>query len=72
MILEQLLMIFKCNSKKNYLHKFICSSEKIIDLEMKKKIILMGLQDSGKTTLAYKLKKDLKADWVNADQIRKV
>ncbi len=31
----------------------------------------MGLPGSGKTTLAYKLKKDLKADWVNADQIRK-
>ena len=38
---------------------------------MSKIILIMGLPGSGKTTLAYKLKKDLKADWVNADQIRK-
>ena len=37
---------------------------------MTKKILIMGLPGSGKTTLAYKLKKILKADWINADKIR--
>ena len=31
----------------------------------------MGLPGSGKTTLAKKLKTKLKADWLNADKIRK-
>ena len=36
-----------------------------------KKILIMGLPGSGKTTLARKLKVGLKADWLNADKIRK-
>lgn len=36
-----------------------------------KKILIMGLPGSGKTTLARKLKVMLKADWLNADKIRK-
>ena len=36
-----------------------------------KKILIMGLPGSGKTTLAKKLKTKLKADWLNADKIRK-
>ena len=36
-----------------------------------KKILIMGLPGSGKTTLARKLKIGLKADWLNADKIRK-
>ena len=31
----------------------------------------MGLPGSGKTTLAKKLKASLKADWLNADRVRK-
>ena len=31
----------------------------------------MGLPGSGKTTLAKKLKVSLKADWLNADRVRK-
>lgn len=38
---------------------------------MKKKIILiMGLPGSGKTTLAKKISRHLKAEWLNADKIR--
>ena len=36
-----------------------------------KKILIIGLPGSGKTTLAIKLKKIIKADWINADNIRK-
>ena len=36
-----------------------------------KKILIMGLPGSGKTTLAKKLKTKLNADWLNADKIRK-
>ncbi len=36
-----------------------------------KKILIMGLPGSGKTTLAQKLKVLLKADWINADAVRK-
>ena len=36
-----------------------------------KKVLIIGLPGSGKTTLAKKLKKNLKADWINADKIRK-
>ena len=36
-----------------------------------KKILIIGLPGSGKTTLARELKKKLKADWLNADRIRK-
>ena len=32
----------------------------------------MGLPGSGKSTLALNLKKVLKADWINADKIRKI
>lgn len=35
-----------------------------------KKILIMGLPGSGKTTLAKKIVKSLKADWLNADKIR--
>lgn len=35
------------------------------------KILIMGLPGSGKTTLAAKLSKKLKAKWLNADKIRK-
>ena len=38
---------------------------------MKKKILIMGLPGSGKTYLAKKVSKILKADWFNADQVRK-
>tara|TARA_E500000178_G_C16963173_1_gene727022 strand:+ start:279 stop:704 length:426 start_codon:yes stop_codon:yes gene_type:complete len=38
---------------------------------MKKKILIMGLPGSGKTTLASKLAPKLKAKWLNADEIRK-
>ena len=37
---------------------------------MTKKILIMGLPGSGKTTLAFELKKILKADWINADKVR--
>ena len=36
-----------------------------------KKILIIGLPGSGKTTLAKILKKDLDANWINADKIRK-
>ena len=36
-----------------------------------KKILIMGLPGSGKTTLASKLVSLLKAKWVNADEVRK-
>ena len=36
----------------------------------KKKILIMGLPGSGKTTLARELVKKLNADWLNADQVR--
>ena len=36
-----------------------------------KKILIMGLPGSGKTTLAKDLSIELKADWINADKIRK-
>lgn len=35
-----------------------------------KKILIMGLPGSGKTTLAKKVTKMLRAKWLNADQIR--
>ena len=35
------------------------------------KILIMGLPGSGKTTLASKLIKQIKAKWLNADEIRK-
>ena len=37
---------------------------------MKRKILIMGLPGSGKTTLARELAKRLKAAWFNADLIR--
>lgn len=37
---------------------------------MKRKILIMGLPGSGKTTLARELAKKLKAAWFNADLIR--
>ena len=36
-----------------------------------KKILIMGLPGSGKTTLAKKVTKMLRAKWLNADKIRK-
>ena len=36
-----------------------------------KKFLVMGLPGSGKTTLAKILSKELKAVWLNADEIRK-
>jgi len=38
---------------------------------MQKKILIMGLPGSGKTTLANKLVPMLNAVWLNADQVRK-
>lgn len=35
------------------------------------KILIIGLPGSGKTTLANALKKRLKAEWLNADKVRK-
>ena len=35
-----------------------------------KKILIMGLPGSGKTTLAKLLSKKLKATWINADKVR--
>ena len=37
---------------------------------MKRKILIMGLPGSGKTTLAEVLVKKLKAAWFNADAVR--
>ncbi len=37
-----------------------------------KKILIMGLPGSGKTTLAKKLKEILNAHWLNADAVRKL
>ncbi len=37
---------------------------------MVKKILIMGLPGSGKTTLSSHLKKILRADWINADKVR--
>ena len=39
-------------------------------MKKNKKILIMGLPGSGKTTLAKKIVKLLKADWLNADKIR--
>ena len=39
-------------------------------MSKKIKILIMGLPGSGKTTLAKKLYRTLKADWFNADKIR--
>ena len=39
-------------------------------MKKNKKILIMGLPGSGKTTLAKKVVKLLKADWLNADKIR--
>jgi len=36
-----------------------------------KKILIMGLPGSGKTTLAASLVSQLKAEWLNADKVRK-
>ena len=38
---------------------------------MKKKILVMGLPGSGKTTLSKKLAKLIDAVWLNADEVRK-
>jgi adenylylsulfate kinase len=38
---------------------------------MKKKILIMGLPGSGKTTLASKLFPLIDAKWINADKVRK-
>jgi len=38
---------------------------------MAKRILIMGLPGSGKTTLAHQLQKKLSADWFNADEVRK-
>ena len=35
-----------------------------------KRILIMGLPGSGKTTLAKKIANNLSAEWLNADQIR--
>ena len=39
-------------------------------MKKNKKILIMGLPGSGKTTLAKKVIRLLKADWLNADKIR--
>ena len=36
----------------------------------KKRILIMGLPGSGKTTLAKRIVKILGADWLNADKVR--
>ena len=36
-----------------------------------KSVLIIGLPGSGKTTLARELKKKLKAEWLNADKVRK-
>jgi len=38
---------------------------------MTKRILIMGLPGSGKTTLAQALQENLDADWYNADEVRK-
>tara|TARA_A100001011_G_scaffold335303_1_gene364166 strand:- start:11 stop:436 length:426 start_codon:yes stop_codon:yes gene_type:complete len=38
---------------------------------MAKKILIMGLPGSGKTTLASKLNLKIQAEWINADKVRK-
>lgn len=45
--------------------------KKIRKTKINKKILVMGLPGSGKTTLAKSIYKDLNAKWINADQIRK-
>ena len=45
--------------------------KKIKKTKINKKILIMGLPGSGKTTLAKSIYKDLNAKWINADQIRK-
>ena len=42
-----------------------------LNSSMAKLILVMGLPDSGKTTLNKKLVEKLDAVWLNADQIRK-
>ena len=40
-------------------------------MKIGKKILVMGLPGSGKTTLAKILVKELNASWLNADEVRK-
>lgn len=46
------------------------SSILCVHMDMKRKILIMGLPGSGKTTLAEKLVVKLKAAWFNADAVR--
>lgn len=40
-------------------------------MKLSKRVLIMGLPGSGKTTLASKVKEGLNADWINADKVRK-